>query len=374
MAVDYPHLGFDPVASDERTSDDIARDLRNAVSRLGEVNDVLSGTGDQEWHGKTAEAFRSSVDDELRPRVNDAYQSFSTASRAFDRFAADLPGWRSRANALEAEAEVAAKKVQGATTGLTGLTEPGPDADDAANTSYQDDLTAAKSSLRASQGELSGIITRAHTLRTEVEGGAGEVASAFNTAMDLAPDEPGLFDRLGDALSDLGDILGEAFDWVMENVAPILQKLAKIVGAIATILSIVCFVVGFIFPPAFALAGTMGTIAKVASFVDLGIQGLRVLHGEEGALQGFVVQAGGMLLGMGAARAIGPIAMNAQSNIRNGLFVPVLAGVNVGAGGSAVATAAIQVNSDFVSSLGYWGVTAYQDLTGSADTLQDETR
>lgn len=371
----YPHLGFDPVRADEGTGATIAGTLRRTVHRLGEANDVLSGSGDQDWKGQTAEAFRGTVAEELRPRVAEAHQAFAQASRAFDRWVDDLPGYRRRADALEEEARQTAQRVESAAGALSGLESPGPDADDAARDEHDARRSTLRTALTAREGELTAVLDRARALRSEVEQHAGEVATAFGLAMDAAPDEPGLFGRIGEALKKVGEALGEAFDWFMENLAPLIQQLARIIGAVATILAMVAFVVGFVFPPAFALAGTLGTIAKVASLVDLGIQGLRVLHGEDGALQGFLLQGAGMLLGIGMAKAIGPIAINAQTNIRNGPFVPVLAGISRGTGGAAAtATVAIKVNPDFYHSLAYWGVTNYRSLTGALTTLDQESR
>lgn len=372
---DYPHLGFDPVRADEATGATIAASLRRTVSRLGEADAVLSGRGDQDWQGQTAEAFRGTVSEELRPRVTEAYQAFAQASRAFERWVEDLPGYRRRADGLEEEARQGAQRVDAAAGALTGLEAPGPDADDAARDDHDARRTALRASLSAREGELADVLDRARALRSEIEEHASEVATAFGLAMDAAPDEPGLFGKIGDALKKVGEALGEAFDWFMENLAPLIQQLARVIGALATILAMVAFVVGFVFPPAFALAGTLGTIAKVASLVDLGIQGLRVLHGEDGALQGFVLQGAGMLLGVGAAKALGPIAVNAQTNIRNGPLVPVLAGISRGTGGAgATATMAIKINPDFYHSLAYWGVTNYRSLTGALTTLEQESR
>ncbi|MBF4160943.1 hypothetical protein [Nocardioides acrostichi] len=371
----YPHLGFDPVASDESAGAELARRLKYAVDRLTEVDAVLGGTGRQHWEGRTADAFRASVKDELRPRVADALASFGHASSAFEGWVLALGGYRRRADALEVEAAGAAERVSSATSHLGGLTVPGHDADRSAVDRYHDDLGQARSRLDGAQGELADIHRRARDLRDEVEDHADTVAGAFDTAMKKAPDEPGLWDKLGGVLSDIKDALGAAFDWFMENLAPLIQQLARVIGAVATILAIVCFVVGFVFPPAFALAGTLGTIARVASFVDLGIQGLRVLHGEDGALQGFALQSAGMLLGIGAAKAIGPIAVNATSNIRNGLYIPQVAMAGVGSnGGAAVAAIQYTINPSFFHSLLYWGVTSYQDLDSSFDTLESGGR
>jgi len=96
----YPALGFDPVASDHATGADVAAELRAAANKLAEVDAVLSGAGKQDWEGRTADAFRSAMSEELQPRVREAHRSFAAASRAFDGWVADLPEYRTRADAL----------------------------------------------------------------------------------------------------------------------------------------------------------------------------------------------------------------------------------------------------------------------------------
>lgn len=371
----YPTLGFDPVDSDEGTCLDVARELREATGRLGDVDRVLGGTGASVWQGRAADAYRDSVGHELRPRVSEAHQAFSAASRAFDGFASALPGYRRRAEALERAAATAASRVDDVLGAMRSLTDPGPAATPEAISDHAERQRCLSSDLGTAQGDLQGLRDDAQRLRSEVEGHADDVASAFDTAAKSAPDEPGFWERAGDFISDAVDKLGEAFDWFMENLAPLLQKLARVIGAIATILSIVAFVVGFVFPPAFALAGTLATVAKVASFVDLGIQGLRVLHGEDGALQGFLLQGAGMAAGFGLARALGPIAINTGDILRGGMYTPVLAGVSLGSGGGgATASLAMTVSPDFFNALTYWGVSAYRELDGSMTTLDEELR
>jgi hypothetical protein len=371
----YPTLGFDPVDSDEATCLDVARELREATGRLGDVDRVLGSGGESVWQGRAADAYRDSVGAELRPRVSEAHQAFAAASRAFDGWASALPGYRRRAEALERAAAAAAQRVDDALGALRDLVDPGPAATPEAISDHAERQRGLSSGLDTAQTELRGLRDEAERLRSEVEGHAGDVAGAFDTAARTAPDEPGFWERAGEFISEAVDKLGEAFDWFMETLAPLLQKLARVIGAVATILSIVAFVVGFVFPPAFALAGTLATVAKVASFVDLGIQGLRVLHGEDGAVQGFLLQGAGMAAGFGLARALGPIAVNTGDILRGGMYTPVLAGVSYGTrGAGATATAALTVSPDFFHALTYWGVSAYRELDGSFSTLDEELR
>ncbi|MFJ4296137.1 hypothetical protein [Curtobacterium sp. NPDC089689] len=381
MTASYPTLGFDPVASDSATGADVAAELRAATEKLAEVDAVLSGTGEEDWEGRTAEAFRSAMSEELRPRVRAAHQSFSEASRAFDGWVGELPRYRTRADALEQEAAAAATSVQTAMSYRSSIESPADDADQQAKDDHDDAVRDADLAVSAAHDALQGVLSRARALQAEVTERAGVVATAFDTAMQAAPTEPGWLERAGQWASGLvdwkalGDFISEKFDWFMENVAPILQKLAKIIGAVATIVSVVAFLVGFVFPPAFAVASVAGTVAKVSSFVDLGIQGLRVVHGERGAAQAFVVQGAATVVGMGVARAIGPVATEATSNIRAGAFVPQVSFAGIGTnGGGAVATASYAVNNDFFHSAMYWSITSAKDLVDSGTTLRDETR
>lgn len=377
----YPALGFDPVASDHATGADVAAELRAAANKLAEVDAVLSGAGKQDWEGRTADAFRSAMSEELQPRVREAHRSFAAASRAFDGWVADLPEYRTRADALEEEAAAATANAQSAGTNRSSIDALSADADQQEQDDHDDAVRAADRAVTAAHDALQAVLARARSLRDEVTARAEVVAAAFDTAMQAAPAEPGWLERAGDWAAGLvdwkafGDFISEKFDWFMENVAPILQKLAKIIGAIATDVAVVAFVVGFVFPPAFALASVAGTVAKVSSFVDLGIQGLRVVHGEQGAAQDFLVQGAATLVGMGVARAIGPIATEATSNIRAGALIPQVSFAGMGTGGGgAVATASYAINNDFFHSAMYWSITSAKDVMDSGDTLREETR
>lgn len=187
-------LGFDPAPGDTSQGQDMATTLRNVTNALEQIKNVVSGTGDQHWEGKTAESFRGLMSEDLKPRIEDAWQSFDTASKALDSWVLDLGSFQSRADALEIEAEHARQDISAAETTLNGMGDK-PD-DPAKAATFADKQTANQDALSGKQAVLDDIIARAHTLAGEATDSATTAAGALQTAMDAAPDEPGLWDRI----------------------------------------------------------------------------------------------------------------------------------------------------------------------------------
>src|SRR4029078_3596685 len=129
-----------------------------------------------------------------KPRIEEAWSSFDTASRALDRWVLDLRSFQSRADALEIEAEQARQEMASAQTALAGMGDKPHDPDKAATFTQQQN--ARQSALSGKQAALDDVIARAHTLADETPTSATTTAGALQTAMDAAPDEPGLWDRI----------------------------------------------------------------------------------------------------------------------------------------------------------------------------------
>ncbi|WP_436737391.1 WXG100 family type VII secretion target [Streptomyces sp. BBFR102] len=83
----FPALGFVPCPGDHTTAEDVARTVRRTAKALNEICQVLDGTGVGAWEGKTAEAFREKFDDEFRPRMDEARDSFGSAATALKKHA-----------------------------------------------------------------------------------------------------------------------------------------------------------------------------------------------------------------------------------------------------------------------------------------------
>ncbi|MGH3932374.1 MAG: hypothetical protein ACRDTF_20640 [Pseudonocardiaceae bacterium] len=91
----------------------------------------------------------------------------------------------------------------------------------------------AAEGFRGTVGELPGYLDKA---RTSLGG-----ASALARAKEHAPEEPGLFDRIGDLLSSIGkaveDLAADVWQWVKDH-AETIKKIGDILSAIGTVLSI----------------------------------------------------------------------------------------------------------------------------------------
>ncbi|MEU4932755.1 WXG100 family type VII secretion target [Streptomyces yokosukanensis] len=101
---DFPGLGFVPCPGDATTADDVAKTVRRTAKALDEICQVLHGTGAGDWRGKAAEAFREKFDDEFRPRMDDARDSFQDAATALEDWAGYMERKRKDAVRLEAQA------------------------------------------------------------------------------------------------------------------------------------------------------------------------------------------------------------------------------------------------------------------------------
>ena len=56
--------------------------------------------------------------------------------------------------------------------------------------------------------------------------------------MKVAPDEPGLLDRIGGALEGIGEFLGDVIEFVKDNWWDILHKLVNLAATVLSIASI----------------------------------------------------------------------------------------------------------------------------------------
>lgn len=285
--MNYENLGFDPAPGDPDRGREMSRKLRQATNALAQMEDALSGTGNNDWEGRAATAFYGLVDDDLKPRVKDAYQSFSTASRALDRWLIDLEDYKGRADKLEIEAEDARRNLSSAQTSLAGLGEV-PKDDPEALKVFEKQKTTHCDSVTDNQGVLDDVIRRARSLAGEASISATTTAGALKTAMDVAPDEPGLFDKIGDALEGIGEFLGDVIEFVKDNWWDLLHQLVSICATVLAIASIF-FPVLAPFALGFALADTLMSGADWLLFDKPGAQ--------TAFLAGALGLAGGALVG-----------------------------------------------------------------------------
>ncbi|EFQ83720.1 hypothetical protein HMPREF0063_11383 [Aeromicrobium marinum DSM 15272] len=227
----FEGLGFDPAPGDLRLVDSATRDLRDTVRALEEVDRVLRSDRDGEWVGKAAEAFREMVGEELAPRVTQALTSFDGASRAMLDWASRLEDFQRRADVLEARAREARAAVSSAQAAVDHA--PSPDPAPPGGPPADDPMTPLRTRLSGANTELEGVLIDARSLADEVEEAAGGTADRLSTSAGSAPDEPGLFERIGDALKDMATWVLDEFEWLIDFIETVLPYLVFALAIVA---------------------------------------------------------------------------------------------------------------------------------------------
>lgn len=333
---DYPNLGFDPTPGDYVAASNVADYVRDAVDALEEIRSVLHGADDGEWRGKAAIAFRDLLDDDLRPKIDEAYESFGGASRVISNWKNYIDTSQAATRRLEQRAEAAAERLASAESTLSSLPDapdsdtppPGNDEERQQREDDANDRDAANQKASAAQGDLDDIRDEARRLGDDYREEGKNAADQLQSAMDLAPNEPGFWssigDAIGNALSELGEALADLGDWVLEKLKE-LAPLLKIIGDIAGLLSAICGLLAFIPGLQFLAipALILGGVALVAHYLEAAGQSgsfLKALTDPD-----VIMDAIGLALGIGALK-VGSQLVNAARATGNTRMVPQLIG------------------------------------------------
>lgn len=296
---DFPGLGFVPCPGDHTVADDVAKTVRRTAKALDEICQVLHGTGAGEWKGKAAEAFREKFDDEFRPRMDDARDSFRDAATALEDWAAHMELKQKAAVDLEADAaEVNAQLVKA----YDKVNKLNGDDDLKDAKDHKDKVQDANRSVNTKELELDELRRKGRWMADNYRDYGKDIADRLKNAMDIAPNEPGMWDKLGDAIEGLGkaladlpgqvgDLLADVGDWIKSH-ADWITVAASVVGVIA------------IFCPALApLAIGLSAVAFFAHASAYGWSGLWPPTGER--IGNWLTLGGdalGMVPGVGAAK------------------------------------------------------------------------
>ncbi|GAA1934434.1 putative T7SS-secreted protein [Nocardioides marmoribigeumensis] len=357
MSGTYPALGFDPAPGEVGPGRDMARTLRDVTHALGEVAHLVRGDGQAQWVGKAADAYRDLMSADFAPRITEAHEAFSTASRALDHWVESLDGYQSRARALEREAEEARRRLDAASASLDGLgAKPTGDADAQARDHWQDRHQALSAARGARQDELEQVLARARSLAEEVTHSAVTAAGALDTAMKAAPDEPGFWDKLKDVVEDVTTFLGDVIEFVKDNWWDILHKIVAVAAIVLAIAAL--FVPG---------AGWLVTAALLASVLDTGMSGIDALMGRPGAKEAFLTG----LVGLGAGAALGAVVRAATPTMKAALETGPFA-MAIQGGVASIArptTVALSVNDLFVPALGGFMALRMKDSKDATDGI-----
>ncbi|MFE9934815.1 putative T7SS-secreted protein [Streptomyces hirsutus] len=298
---DFPALGFVPCPGDHTVADEVAKTVRRTAKALVEICQVLHGTGVGDWEGKAAEAFREKFDDEFRPRMDDARDSFSDAATALEDWAAYMERKQTAAVKLEAEAAEINRQLGQAHEKADKLKKA--DGENKDTEDHEDKLQDANRVVNTKEFELEEIRRKGRRMASAWQTYGKEIAERLKKAMDIAPNEPGVWDKLGDAISDLGKALAD----LPGQVGEILSDIGEWIKAHADWITVAASVIGVIaiFCPVLApLAIGLSAVAFLAHAASYGIEGLWPPTGER--IGNWLTLGGdalGMVPGVGAAKA-----------------------------------------------------------------------
>jgi hypothetical protein len=337
MTVEYPILGFDPAPGEAERIAEAARSTSKALEAMNEVATVLRGADEGEWRGEAAVRFREMLDDDLRPRIDDAVTAFDTAYRALESWSSTVDLNRASARYYERMAAAAQERHDQAVIDLAGVPEaPGPHDPPPATKAEQDEIdkndaeaTRLASARDDAREEVARWRERARTLQHDHEEEAGRIRGMFFNAIDIAPNEPNFLQRgvdwVGERLDELGDLLADLGDRLLaflQTIAPLLDFIGDIASLLGSVLGLLAFIPGlqFLAPFALALAG-IGLLAHYLSAA-----------GETGSFlepfadPGLWVEMATVAVGAFAVFKIGPALTSAAQVSGNTRIVPQLVG------------------------------------------------
>jgi hypothetical protein len=281
-ARDFPALGFDPAPGDLDGIADLAGKYRAVSASLTEADDSLRRIVRKQgiWQGEASEAFARRIGP-LPQYLEGAARSMGQAADALEAWSRDLGDLQKRAADLEARAEAAARAAEQARANpdlaLANRTFP----DQESLRIAQRLLDNAGRQLQAAIDGCQNVQDAAKQLQQEHTEAAGRVAELLRKAKELAPDEPDLLDKLGDAVggalaglsNTLADGVDEAWNFVQDH-AELISKLSDVMGDIGNGLG----VLSDLLPPP---AGEFTSL--VATGVGLGALGGHALAKAAGA-------------------------------------------------------------------------------------------
>lgn len=241
----FPTLGFVPCPGDHDAVDKVADAIRETAGALGEIKRVLRGADDGEWRGKAAISFRELLDDDFRPKIEDAFDSFDGAKDVARGWADYMRDKQKVARSLEREAA----EAQSAADKEKNKDKP--------------ESSQKKSSPNGTSDEtdpVEEVRKRARTLHSNYEEEGTAAATRLKKAIDIAPNEPGFWEELGDRIGGLldrfGDFVADLHDYAIEylgKIAPLLDLIGDIAGLLSAVTGLLAFIPGLQFLAAASL-------------------------------------------------------------------------------------------------------------------------
>ncbi|WP_409236788.1 enoyl-CoA hydratase/isomerase family protein [Streptomyces sp. PA5.6] len=263
-----PNIGWDPTPGNVEDTRELAKKLGGLAGELGAAVRDLERIECGAWKGKAALAFTEYIGEDVTPLIRKSHESFDKASRALHRWAKELKEFQDETDRLEKKA---GEK-------LDARSEAKPDSKESAKTS----------------GDVDEVIGQVHDLEDRFAKAAGAISKELDKAGDIAPDEPGFWDKLTKGVTDAWKTAGE---WIKDH-AELIKMIGDALSLISSALGILAIItapfepIGAIFAAASMVTSGAALLthltAKAAgaevSWVEIGFDAFGVLPGVKGLL------------------------------------------------------------------------------------------
>lgn len=267
----FPHIGWDPTPGDVEDTRELAKKLGGLATELEAAVRDLERIENGAWKGKTALAFTEYIEKDVTPLVRMSHDSFGKASRALHRWAGELQDFQDEADRLE---KSAGQKL---------------DAEKEAETKAEG---KGSKELGKASGEVDEVTNKVHDLEERYKRAAGAISKELDKAGDIAPDEPGFWDKLTKGVADAWDATGE---WIKDH-ADMIKLIGDLLSDLTAILGLLA-ILTLPFPP---LAAIFGTAALIASGLALVAHGVAKAAGADVSWMQIGLDAVGLMPGIGA--------------------------------------------------------------------------
>ncbi|MFE6161950.1 enoyl-CoA hydratase/isomerase family protein [Streptomyces sp. NPDC056486] len=262
----FPHIGWDPTPGDVTDTRELAKKLGGLATELGNAVRDLDRIECGAWKGKTALAFTEYIGQDVTPLVRKSHESFDKASRALHKWAGELQDFQDEADRLE---KSAGRKLE----------------------AREDAKPESEESAKAS-GDVDGVAQQVYELEERYKRAAGSISKELDKAGDIAPDEPGFWDKLTKGVADAWDATGQ---WIKDHA-----DMIKLIGDLLSDLSGVLGMLAIITAPFEPIGAIFATAAVVTSGLALVTHLVAKAAGADVSWMSIGFDALGSLPGIGA--------------------------------------------------------------------------
>ncbi|MFJ9901885.1 enoyl-CoA hydratase/isomerase family protein [Streptomyces sp. NPDC101152] len=266
---------------------DLAKQIGKLAGELGTALGELERIECGAWKGKTALAFSEYIGKDVTPLIRKSHDSFDKASRALHRWANELQDFQDRADRLE---KTAGEKLDAKSKAQAKADGKG-----------SDDLAKASSAV-------DGVIQKVHELEDEYRHAARQISKELDKAGDIAPAEPGFWDKLGHGIASAWDATGT---WI-EDHADLIKEIGDILSDITTVLGVLA-IITLPFEP---LGAIFGAAAVLTSGLALVAHSVAMAGGADVSWMTMGTDALGLLPGIGLFGKGAKVASEAAAGAR----------------------------------------------------------